>query len=654
MTSKVELAIEAIYRGRQNVDAATSDLGKLDKAAQGAASGLEGGNKAAMSLSDRFGALKSTLKSTLLPAVGVIASVGVAAKKAFDWAAEGAMIEMTSQRFDTLARSIGSVGTALTVELRQATGGAASDMELMAGASRLMAMGLVNSGDQLSRMLGMVSRLKQPQQDLNSAIEDFSLLLANRSILRLDTFNISGARTKQILEGMGVASAQAATDAEFLEAVMRAGQESMERMGVTAGTTSTKFVTLGAAWRTLMDEMKRDSAQDAQGGTWGIITSNATLEIQKITLEKQLKDIGIGGRDIARAAQQAGISWHTMGNAAQANAVKVAFLTDLLLKQVKAQDELNRMMSASRSQADDLDGAYQALGVTFKNLDDDHERERQNVQENIQRTERATAATRDYAAMQDRLAASEAAAHDRAVTLNAAMQERRSLMEQELSRGADVTPLAQQIFNIGEASGAGAQKVGALLIATGEFSKEAVSAAIKSAILKQAIDEIIGAFFNGTISAETAAKKIDDWQASIANLSVADALVKLNAVTTALNQIPTSRTVTVSVMVDDQTGQINHTRNGQTVSSNATGTNYFPGGWTWVGERGPELMRLPRGSQIMSNPQSSTYATQHGGYTVNVSIGGDVNRDDFRRIVQKEFPRVMRDSRQLDKARRRA
>ncbi|MCB1717765.1 MAG: phage tail tape measure protein, partial [Candidatus Competibacteraceae bacterium] len=38
--------------------------------------------------------------------------------------------------------------------------------------------------------------------------------------------------------------------------------------------------------------------------------------------------------------------------------------------------------------------------------------------------------------------------------------------------------------------------------------------------------------------------------------------------------------------------------------NNASGTNFWEGGWTWVGEQGPELLNLPRGSRIMSNPDS--------------------------------------------------
>lgn len=37
---------------------------------------------------------------------------------------------------------------------------------------------------------------------------------------------------------------------------------------------------------------------------------------------------------------------------------------------------------------------------------------------------------------------------------------------------------------------------------------------------------------------------------------------------------------------------------------NAAGTDSWRGGWTWVGEKGPELLNLPKGSQIMSNAES--------------------------------------------------
>ena len=52
---------------------------------------------------------------------------------------------------------------------------------------------------------------------------------------------------------------------------------------------------------------------------------------------------------------------------------------------------------------------------------------------------------------------------------------------------------------------------------------------------------------------------------------------------------------------------------------NALGTPNSPGGWSWVGERGPELMRLPTGTEIQSAPQSA-FTARGGGDTDPVQV----------------------------------
>lgn len=43
---------------------------------------------------------------------------------------------------------------------------------------------------------------------------------------------------------------------------------------------------------------------------------------------------------------------------------------------------------------------------------------------------------------------------------------------------------------------------------------------------------------------------------------------------------------------------------GGTKDGLASGTDNWKGGWTWVGEKGPELLNLPKGSQVLSNTES--------------------------------------------------
>jgi Prophage tail length tape measure protein len=49
------------------------------------------------------------------------------------------------------------------------------------------------------------------------------------------------------------------------------------------------------------------------------------------------------------------------------------------------------------------------------------------------------------------------------------------------------------------------------------------------------------------------------------------------------------------------------------IGRNASGTDYWSGGWSWVGEEGPELVRLPRGSAVASNPNSIRMMSQAAG-----------------------------------------
>ena len=61
---------------------------------------------------------------------------------------------------------------------------------------------------------------------------------------------------------------------------------------------------------------------------------------------------------------------------------------------------------------------------------------------------------------------------------------------------------------------------------------------------------------------------------------------------------------------------------GSKVGRNATGTQYWRGGLTWVGEEGPEIVEVPRGSRIYNNQQS----TSIGGNTYNVSMNMDMTK----------------------------
>lgn len=43
---------------------------------------------------------------------------------------------------------------------------------------------------------------------------------------------------------------------------------------------------------------------------------------------------------------------------------------------------------------------------------------------------------------------------------------------------------------------------------------------------------------------------------------------------------------------------------------NATGTPHWEGGWSWVGEKGPELIHMPKGTEVLPHEASLNYAAQ--------------------------------------------
>ncbi|MFF6951829.1 hypothetical protein ACFZAD_24620 [Streptomyces iakyrus] len=56
----------------------------------------------------------------------------------------------------------------------------------------------------------------------------------------------------------------------------------------------------------------------------------------------------------------------------------------------------------------------------------------------------------------------------------------------------------------------------------------------------------------------------------------------------------------------------------------ASGTNYAPGGMTLVGERGPEMVNLPRGSQVTQAYRTRSTSSQTAPSTVTINIYGSI------------------------------
>ena len=92
--------------------------------------------------------------------------------------------------------------------------------------------------------------------------------------------------------------------------------------------------------------------------------------------------------------------------------------------------------------------------------------------------------------------------------------------------------------------------------------------------------------------------------------------------------------------VDDSGGGSGGGGSGGSVAANATGTPYFSGGWTTVGEHGPELMNLPAGTKILSNQASKTM--QQGDKKISINVEHmEVRSDaDIQRVAEELAKRL--------------
>lgn len=80
------------------------------------------------------------------------------------------------------------------------------------------------------------------------------------------------------------------------------------------------------------------------------------------------------------------------------------------------------------------------------------------------------------------------------------------------------------------------------------------------------------------------------------------------------------------------------------VGANATGTSYWRGGYTTVGEHGPELINLPAGSKVHSNSDTQKII---GGKAVNINIGSMVIREEAD--IDKVTTELVKKMKQVDR-----
>lgn len=226
--ARLEIIIEAMNLAKDELRELEKDLGKTERATDKAGSGF---------------------RSMAAAAAGMAAAAvaaGVALKQGFDFAYAGAQLVATRERFDALTDSIGA-GPGVLDDLRAATRGTVSDMELVASATDFMALGLVKSREELVRLTRAAGALGM---NMNQLV----LTLTNQTTMRFDALGVSVDGFDERLEALKATGMD--VNAAFTEAFLQQAEAQIARVGEAADSTAGEFMQLSAHLQNAFDNFK--------------------------------------------------------------------------------------------------------------------------------------------------------------------------------------------------------------------------------------------------------------------------------------------------------------------------------------------------------------------------------------------------------------
>lgn len=165
-------------------------------------------------------------------------------------AMEGERVKVT---FDALAKTIGTDTVSAMETLRSSTRGLVNDTELMKAGNKFVAMGLAETEEEMGKLSEIAVKLGSAMgNDATSSMENFALMLANQSILRLDSFGISSGKVRARIEELMNETEGLTREQAFMTATMEQAEASMAKLGDTALTNGEKM----QAFRARMDNLR--------------------------------------------------------------------------------------------------------------------------------------------------------------------------------------------------------------------------------------------------------------------------------------------------------------------------------------------------------------------------------------------------------------
>lgn len=603
--SIIEHIIQTMYDGR-GVDSAESAFGRME-------SGVRRADDALRSMGNRADSFNlRTLADTFNEVTDMAGKLKAGVAAAWEMLDEGRALEQSEKRFASLAQSIGTSADVLTARLAEATQGALTQAEMAGNIGQLIEMGLVGSADKAAELADLIIRLKKPTDDATDAFGNFSAMLANQSIARLDSFGISSGAVRTRIEALMSSTQGLTREQAFLQATLDEGRKTLERTGQATGDTVSNMERLRAQLGDVKDGLivaayegfqPLISQASAWVGTHGPELADAleTVTTLAVTLGRGLAGFAsyVGqtiNRDFVEPWQRAVEGTRDlsdMGFGEMLNDLASLEIATNLLEQKLRQlgvpaDQLRGVFKDLKGQYNggflEVGGDVAALRVYMSYL---QTLLQQMSADDLPAVTVATYAysdslhlAREYgvefsdaittalpglsAFEQYGMRANLAHARTAMEAANASAELQRQLEANQtavagfaaaVEAGVPYTvDLSGAILGYGESSGASVESVAALMVATGELTDGQAEAYIKTSLLKTAIDIIIEAYYGNRLSAEEAALAIKNWKTGIQNMSTAEALTQVKALNDELLSTPRDIYITYHINSVDHRG----------------------------------------------------------------------------------------------------
>lgn len=198
-------------------------------------------------------------------------AVGEVVRGTIQLAATTAPLMQTGRAFEVLSGGAEAAERNLRA-VNEAAHGTLDRYEAMGVANRLLSMRLAETDEDLStivRTAYTLSKALDPRVGATAAVEDFALMLANQSIMRLDQFGISSgrvrARVDELTQGVNAMTREAA----FMQAVMEEAAPKVEAFAASGDDLATRLEAVNAGLRMV----RQGAGERLQGLLDGLLTT---------------------------------------------------------------------------------------------------------------------------------------------------------------------------------------------------------------------------------------------------------------------------------------------------------------------------------------------------------------------------------------------